>query len=180
MKFAHVRASGHFTFAEQIFHRKAISLARKGKFRCVPALWQVRRGGSAIEQYKNQNTYQQEKDEELQKFLVLFSWQALHLKTQMHVVKCFASAKREIICYRTLWNISPCSMWNEICPRPRKRTFHICGANISPQSDFTCPKGQISLRTCSMAGTQSVGNTFCPFLSKTPDFDPENHSSKYL
>jgi hypothetical protein len=30
------------------------------------------RGGSAIEQYKNQNTYQQEKDEELQKFLVLF------------------------------------------------------------------------------------------------------------
>ena len=31
------------------------------------------RGGSAIEQYKNQNTYQQEKDEELQKFLVLFS-----------------------------------------------------------------------------------------------------------
>mgnify|MGYP003513952442 CR=1 FL=1 len=43
MKFAHVRASGHFTFAEQIFHRKAISLARKGKFRCVPALWQVRR-----------------------------------------------------------------------------------------------------------------------------------------
>ena len=43
MKFAHVRASGHFTFAEQIFHREAISLARKGKFRCVPALWQVRR-----------------------------------------------------------------------------------------------------------------------------------------
>ena len=72
----------------------------------------------------------------------------------MHIVKCFASAKREIMCYRTLWNISPCSMWNEICPRPRKRTFHICGANISPQSDFTCPKGQISLRTCSMAGTR--------------------------
>ena len=46
MKFAHARASGHFTFAEQIFHRKAISLARKGKFRCVPALWQVRRVGA--------------------------------------------------------------------------------------------------------------------------------------
>ena len=44
MKFAHVRASGHFTFAEQIFHREAISFARKGKFRCVPALWQVRCG----------------------------------------------------------------------------------------------------------------------------------------
>jgi hypothetical protein len=33
MKFAHVRVSGHFTFAEQIFHREVISLARKGKFR---------------------------------------------------------------------------------------------------------------------------------------------------
>ena len=44
MKFAHVRASGHFTFAEQIFNREAISLARKGKFRCVPALRQARRG----------------------------------------------------------------------------------------------------------------------------------------
>ena len=42
MKFAHVRASGHFTFAEQIFHREAISFARKGKFRCVPAVEQVR------------------------------------------------------------------------------------------------------------------------------------------
>ena len=71
-----------------------VSNRRKGKERP--------RGGSAIEQYKNQNTYQQEKDEELQKFLVLFSRQALHLKTQMHIVKCFASAKREIMCYRTL------------------------------------------------------------------------------
>ena len=26
-----------------------------------------------------------------------------------------------------------------------KRTFHICEANISPRSDFTCPNGQISL-----------------------------------
>ena len=33
MKFAHVRACEHFTFAKQIFHREAISLARKGKFR---------------------------------------------------------------------------------------------------------------------------------------------------
>ena len=31
-----------FTFAKQIFHREAISLARKGKFRCVPALRQGR------------------------------------------------------------------------------------------------------------------------------------------
>ena len=79
------------------------------------------------------------KDEESLRFFVFFPWQALLLWAQKHIVKCFAFAKREIMCYRTLWNISPCSMWNEICPRPRKRTFHICGANISPRSDFTCP-----------------------------------------
>ena len=33
MKFAHIRVSEYFTFAEQIFHSGAISLARKGKFR---------------------------------------------------------------------------------------------------------------------------------------------------
>jgi hypothetical protein len=33
MKFAHIRVSEYFTFAEQIFHSEAISLARKGKFR---------------------------------------------------------------------------------------------------------------------------------------------------
>ena len=29
--------------------------------------------------------------------------------------------------------------------RSRERAFHICEVNISPQSDFTCPNGQISL-----------------------------------
>ena len=38
----HVRASGHFIFAKQIFHREAISFARKGKFHCAPALRQAR------------------------------------------------------------------------------------------------------------------------------------------
>ena len=33
MKFAHIRVSEYFTFAKQIFHSEAISLARKGKFR---------------------------------------------------------------------------------------------------------------------------------------------------
>ena len=33
MKFAHIRVSEYFTFAKQIFHSTAISLARKGKFR---------------------------------------------------------------------------------------------------------------------------------------------------
>ena len=33
MKFAHIRVSEYFTFAEQIFHSEAISLASKGKFR---------------------------------------------------------------------------------------------------------------------------------------------------
>ena len=32
MKFAHVRVNEHFTFAEQIFHSKAISLARRANF----------------------------------------------------------------------------------------------------------------------------------------------------
>ena len=29
----HIRVSEYFTFAKQIFHSEAISLARKGKFR---------------------------------------------------------------------------------------------------------------------------------------------------
>jgi len=32
MKFAHIRASEYFTFAEQIFHSKAISLAHRANF----------------------------------------------------------------------------------------------------------------------------------------------------
>ena len=47
---------------------------------------------------------------------------------------------------RELWNISLRSMWNEICPHSRQRIFHICEANISQRSYFTCPKGQISLK----------------------------------
>ena len=38
------------------------------------------------------------------------------------------------------------AMWNEICPHSRQRIFHICGANISQHSYFTCPQGQISLK----------------------------------
>ena len=34
------------------------------------------------------------------------------------------------------------AMWNEICPHSRQRIFHICGANISQQSYFTCLKGK--------------------------------------
>ena len=43
---------------------------------------------------------------------------------------------------RELWNISLRSMWNEICPHSRQRIFHICEANISQRSYFTCPKGK--------------------------------------
>jgi len=32
MKFAHIRVSEYFTFAEQIFHSRAISLARRANF----------------------------------------------------------------------------------------------------------------------------------------------------
>ena len=58
----------------------------------------------------------------------------------------FGVAECEIISLRKLWNISRRlrlrSMWNEICPHSRQRIFHICGANISQQSYFTCPKGK--------------------------------------
>ena len=40
------------------------------------------RGVLAVEQYEIENTYRQEKDEKLLKFLVLFSWQALLLCPQ--------------------------------------------------------------------------------------------------
>ena len=43
---------------------------------------------------------------------------------------------------RELWNISLRSMWNEICPHSRQRIFHICGANISQRSYFTCLEGK--------------------------------------
>ena len=69
MKFAHVRASGHFTFAEQIFHREAISFARKGKFRCVPALRQVRVTVHAIEQYQMEQYLPAEKGRRIVKIL---------------------------------------------------------------------------------------------------------------
>jgi len=36
MKFAHIRASEYFTFAEQIFHSEAISLARMAFFLAQP------------------------------------------------------------------------------------------------------------------------------------------------
>ena len=41
MKFAHIRVSEYFTFAEQIFHSEAISLAQRANFVRRPALSQV-------------------------------------------------------------------------------------------------------------------------------------------
>ena len=41
MKFAHVRVSEYFTFAEQIFHSEAISLARRANFVGRPTVKQV-------------------------------------------------------------------------------------------------------------------------------------------
>ena len=53
---------------------------------------------------------------------------------------------------RESWNIAPIASqrfgrnvkWN--LPTFAKRIFHICGANISQRSYFTCPQGQISLK----------------------------------
>ena len=79
-------------------------------------------------------------------------------------------ALQGIVCYtyksvlsggKYKWNVLPSKTWNNVLthivkyltsldvkwnlPTFAKRTFHICKANISPRSDFTCPKGQISL-----------------------------------
>ena len=59
----------HSAFAEYHY----FYLTDKSKFEIIQTKKEPLRCGSAIEQYKNQNTYQQEKDEELQKFLVPFS-----------------------------------------------------------------------------------------------------------
>ena len=79
-------------------------------------------------------------------------------------------ALQGIVCYtyksvlsggKYKWNVLPSKTWNNVLthivkyltsfdvkwnlPVFAKRTFHICEANISPRSDFTCPNGQISL-----------------------------------
>ena len=40
--------STNSAFAEQTFHREAISIADKGNFRCIPALRKVRRWGILV------------------------------------------------------------------------------------------------------------------------------------
>ena len=92
-------------------------------------------------------TYRQEEDEELLKFLVLFSWQALHLCPQMRIVKCFATAKREIICCRILWNIALCSMWNEINPLTPAGISLAVGKFHARSAFHKSRKGFISLRS---------------------------------
>ena len=101
-------------------------------------------------------TYQQEKDEELLKFLVLFSWQALRLCPQMRIVKCFATAKREIMCWRTLWNISLCSMWNEINPLTPAGISLAVGKFHARSAFHKSRKGFISLRSVLKGTTLKV------------------------
>ena len=114
-------------------------------------------GALAVEQYEIEYTYQQEKDEELLKFLVLFSWQALLLCLQKRF--CFVDmsslgSARYIclaansICFRfaqTRYDINPRSRSEHIkrvsAYRTRQRISKI---RIS---------GFISMRTCSIAGT---------------------------
>ena len=74
-------------------------------------------------------------------------------------------------------------MWNEICPRSRQRTFHICEANISQRSYFTCPQGKFRWKKHAFACFFLVGDggfgppklnssrfTVCPLwpLGKSP------------
>ena len=73
------------------------------------------------------------------------------------LIFCARRIKLQLIIYseifdlRRMWNnflakiVKYCSvvaMWNEICPHSRQRIFHICKANISQRSYFTCPKGK--------------------------------------
>ena len=61
----------------------------------------------------------------------------------------------EIIPLRKLCNIASfVAMWNEICPHSRQRIFHICGANISQQSYFTCPQGKFRWKKHTLSGRQ--------------------------
>ena len=107
-----------FTFAKQIFHSGAISLG-EAKFHSPKANFTEKR---------------------------YFPRFAIRIRTQTGLSEIFGVAECEIISLRKLWNISLCSMWNEICPHSRQRIFHICEANISQRSYFTCPHGQISLK----------------------------------
>ena len=64
-------------------------------------------------------------------------------------------------------------MWNEICPHSRQRIFHICGANISQRSYFTCPKGKFRWKkhACAcffLAGIVGLEPTKCKSQSLVP------------
>ena len=52
--------------------------------------------------------------------------------------------------------------WNEICPHSRQRIFHICEANISQRSYFTCPQGKFRWKKHACA---------CFFLWRVSDLD---------
>ena len=86
----------------------------------------------------------------------------------------FGVAECEIIPLRKLWNISRrlrlWSMWNEICPHSRQRIFHICGANISQRSYFTCPQGKFRWKKHTFVRWTNV----CFFLAGVAGFGPTN------
>ena len=74
-------------------------------------------------------------------------------------MKCFTAAKREIICCRILWNISPCSMWNEICPRSRSEHFTFAKQIFHREAISLARKGKFRWRTCFIAGAP-IGASF--------------------
>ena len=144
--------SEHFTFAKQIFHREAISLAPMGKFR-----WRTcfiagaprdtyHKAGYTNLKYNKRSTGN-------------FSCTPFHTScparySVLHLFDLLSGGNiSEMFCYRKTWNNMLSHIvkylalldvkWN--LPTFAERTFHICEANISPRSDFTCPNGQISL-----------------------------------
>ena len=86
-----------------------------------------------------------------------------HLTLPSNLVKYSAYAECEIIHFVNCEILRPSvAMWNEICPHSRQRIFHICEANISQRSYFTCPQGQISLKKAQIC----LGRQICAFFWK--------------
>ena len=151
--------SEHFTFAKQIFHREAISLAQMGKFRWATCFTV----GRPRDTYHKAGFTSRKRKKEYERFVRTpfhtpcpARYSVLHLLGVLsggkHIVKCFAIAKREIICECILWNISLCSMWNEICPRSQSEHFTFAKQIFHREAISLARKGKFRWGTCFIAG----------------------------
>ena len=115
MKFAHVRGANISHLRSKYFTAKRFHLPERANFVGAPALSQVP-----------------------QRVLFVMSG-GKHISEMFCYRKTWNNMRMHIVKYLVLLDVK----WN--LPTFAERTFHICEENISPRSDFTCPKGQISL-----------------------------------